>query len=523
MTSNRQQPAPMVPEGTSRKRPLPTAGPARSRPGAPGWVKRAGVVALAALTSFALVTTEGVSLPAPAVAQPAPRGPGSPDAIVVARDASSVTNSPGTKAVGLQFSPETVIVPAATGAATLRSVSPDASIYTFSARTGVLARVKAGSVMLLQGLAVRVVTSAVAQGAGLVVTTTPASITDLIANGTLSWDTPVDFADALALQGPAVPDENAALAAVTASKSVPAPLSTPLPAQASRLGFAALGGHGVTLKGKAGTYDYSIAFKQAGSALSMTITLSKSSPVEVSATVSGTLDNLTTAGGITVHQGHLGSAKVQMNNLNGQFTLSYELKPLTAFGLGSAGGFKLTLPGEVTVPFTIGGIPFFLGVKVAFYVAVGFSNKSQSIKGSYTVNYNGNAGFSTSASGATSALGAVKGIGKVILDQANAILSGPISLVLGAQIPQLELGLGVKGLSVAGFVDLVADTAIKVGGGTPGLGPSTGGCDARDLKVLATAGAKASFFGLSASLGLTTLFSKDFIASYPPGCGTVGG
>jgi hypothetical protein len=96
-------------------------------------------------------------------------------------------------------------------------------------------------------------------------------------------------------------------------------------------------------------------------------------------------------------------------------------------------------------------------------------------------------------------------------------MNGPISLVLGAQIPQVEVGLGTKGLNVAGYVDLVATTAIKVGGG---FGGSTG-CDARDLKVLATAGAKAAFFGMSASFGSTTLFSKDFRAAYPRACGIV--
>ncbi len=110
------------------------------------------------------------------------------------------------------------------------------------------------------------------------------------------------------------------------------------------------------------------------------------------------------------------------NDLSGQFTLSYELKPLSSFGLGKNGGFVLKLPGELEVPFAIGGIPFFLGIKTAFFVTVGFSNKNQSISGSYTIDYNGDAGFSTSAGGVSTGTGAIQGIGKVLLDQANAIL-----------------------------------------------------------------------------------------------------
>jgi hypothetical protein len=473
--------------------------------------------------NLSLVLSKGTAAGSPGAPS---QGSGSSSTTTTASGGTTTVpaSSSGTQAVGVQFSPQTVVVPSATVTAALRSVSPDGSTYTFSSRTGALARLKVGSVMLLQGITARVVTSATEGPTGFVVVTTPASLTDLITNGTLSWDTPFNLANAYALQGSAVPDENAAAPVRSANDREVASSLGALASLAPKLGMVKLGGSEVTLKGTAGSYSYSVSFKQAGSAVSVTITLSKSSPVDVSASVNGTLQNFFTAGAITVKKSHVSSAKMKMVGLNGQFTLSYELKPLTAFGLGSAGGFKLTLPAEVSVPFVIGGIPFFVGVKTAFYIAVGFSNKNQSIKGSYTINYDGNAGFSTSSSGATSALGAVQGIGKVLLDQANAILSGPITLVLGAQIPQLEVGVGVKGLNVAGFVDVVADTAIKVGGNTPGLGPSTGGCDARDLKVLVTAGAKASFFGFSANVvSPVTLFSKDFLASYPPGCGTVGG
>jgi hypothetical protein len=438
---------------------------------------------------------------------------------------SSSTTTTGSP---VQLSPQTVIVPATTVAATLRSVSADGSTYTFSARTGPLAKLKAGSVMFLAGIAVRLVTKVASLSSGFVVTTAPASLTDLVRNGTISWDSPVNFADASAVQGPGVQLESRFLPAGSGRPGSRGVDGSALLQAGSRTGSLGIGGKGVTLKGKAESYSYSLSFKQVGRAASVSITLSKSSPVEVSATASGTLQNFTTDGAIKVQDAKLGTGSVNMKGLRGDFTLSYELKPLTAFGLGAAGGFKLTIPAEITVPFVIPlapplpAIPMFLGLKVAFFVSVGFSNKNQSIEGSYTINYDGQAGFSVSKSGVTAGRSLIQGIGKVILDQANAILNGPITLVLGAQIPQIEVGLGGKGLNVAGFVDLVADTAIKVGGqGPAGLGPSTGGCDARDLKVLASAGATAAFFGLSANLGSKTLFSKDFIASWPPGCGTV--
>ena len=269
----------------------------------------------------------------------------------------------------------------------------------------------------------------------------------------------------------------------------------------------------------------SCSFKQAGSAVSVSITLSKSSPVDVSASVTGTLQNFFTAGAITVKKSHLSSAKMKMVGLNGHFTLSYELKPLTAFGLGSAGGFKLTLPAGGQRTLRRRGDPLLRGGEDRVLRRRGVQQQEPVDKGQLHSELRRQRRLQHLERRRHERVrGVVQGIGKVLLDQANAILSGPITLVLGAQIPQLEVGIGVKGLNVAGFVDVVADTAIKVGGNTPGLGPSTGGCDACDLKVLVTAGAKASFFGFSTNLvNPVTLFSKDFIASYPPACGTVRG
>jgi hypothetical protein len=380
--------------------------------------------------------------------------------------------------------------------------------------------------MFLEGSTVRLVTSVTRGSAGLVVGTAPASITDVITNGNIAWDTPVNFADAVGMQGAGVPVEGTLLPALSAGDSDLATPDAPMTRLRPRYPALGTGGKGMTLKGKAGGYGYSLSLTTAGRAATVTITLSRTSPVELSFTAAGTIQNFTTEGAIDIQKAKMAKASVDMNGLSGDFTLSYELKPLTAFGLGAAGGFKLTLPAEVTIPFEVplppGSIPpflpMFLGVKVAVYIAVGFSNKNQSIKGAYTVHYGGQAGFSVSPSGATTGEGVMQGIGKVVLDQANAIMNGPISLVLGAQIPQIEVGLGGKGLNVAGFVDLIADTAIKVGGG---FGGQTG-CDARDLRVMATAGAKAAFFGLSMDLGSATLFSQDFNASWPPGCGTAG-
>lgn len=403
----------------------------------------------------------------------------------------------------IQYTARTVLVPAATVKAELMSVSPNGATYTFKNKAGVLGKLTAGKVMLLEHLAVRDVTKTAVSKGHLVVSTKPAELTDFLYNGTLTWNTAVDFAKGFAVSGGAVPKG-------LRPAAVPGGID---PAVAQRFGARPMGAGGITLKGKIDGYGYSINFKQVGAALSVAITISMSNPVDLEVTITGTLHNLRTAGNIAVNKGKLSNAKVLANSLQGSFKLAYTAKPLTKLGLGTSGGIKITLPGELTVPFFLGPVPFFLGVKVAFFASAGFSQFNQELSGSYTFTYNGSGGFSASKSGATSAAGILKGLGDIILTAANAVKTGPISFIFGAQMPQLELGLGVKGLNVAGFVTPLISTGIATFGA---------GCDTRKIEAQAVAGAQANFFGFNASAS-ATLFDKSVYASFPKGCGTFPG
>ena len=434
----------------------------------------------------------------------APAATAAPQGAARARAAAftPAPNGRGTRGVGIRYTAATVVIPTGLARTKLRSVSADGATYTFTSSSGPLARLKTGSVMLLQGLAVRRVQSVAHKPSGLVVVTIPAAITDLLSNGTLSWgNTPINFASGYAVGGSAVPPESARDASSR----------TPLPA---RFGLDALTSHALTLKGKTTSYNYSATFRTVGKAVGVDITISKDSPIDLSATISGTLDNLSSSGSIGVHGQQLTSTRMVANGLKGEFKLSYAIKPLSNFSLGTAGGIKITLPAEITVPFSIDGVPFFIGIKTAFFASVGFSGFDQAVGGSYTITYGGKGGFSTSSNGATSPVSALQGVGKVVLDAANAVNTGPLTVIFGAQIPQVELGLGVKGLNVAGFVTLIADTGVTTYGA---------GCDTRGLLVQGSAGAEAKFFGFSTPFGSVTLFKKEISAAYPAGCGVFPG
>jgi hypothetical protein len=100
--------------------------------------------------------------------------------------------SGGTHTSGIQFSPMAVDVPASTVRSSLQSISPDGAVFSFSSSSGTLAKLQVGSIMLLEGTALRTVTAISHSGSRLVVTTGPAALTDLLTNGQLTWNTPVD-------------------------------------------------------------------------------------------------------------------------------------------------------------------------------------------------------------------------------------------------------------------------------------------------------------------------------------------
>jgi len=421
---------------------------------------------LAAAVAALSVTLSGVGAtggPAPATAAP------------TSASAGSIT-----------YTSRTVVVPASLVKDQLLKVSADGATYTFKKRTGALKRLQKGSVMLLERVAVRTVTSVKVVRTRLVVKTTDASLTDFVADGTLSWNSGLDWTKAFPVSGSGVPMRPVARAADGS----------------------------FTLSGEVEGYGWSATFTPSKTAMAVKIAISREKPIELEVSITGSLTGLRTAGSVDVDKGRLGSAQWAANNVEGKFELAYSAKPISAFGLGQAGGIKVTLPVEVAVPFIVGGVPFYVGVKVAFFASAGFSGFDQELSGSYTLEYDGNGGFKLAGSGATTPQGVLEGLGEIILGAAEAVSTGPISFVFGAQLPELELGLGTKGLNIAGHVTLVGQTGIATYGA---------GCDTRKYQIFSTAGASAEFFGLSAALGTVKLFDESYYASYPPGCGVFPG
>ncbi len=459
--------------GTTAAHASPHPDPQHRPRGRRGGLRRAALFVLC--TALVLGTA---ALPAAASAGPAP---------------VTASVSPSS---GVELTSKTVVISRRLAKKQLTSVSKDGAVYRFKSVTGALTKLRKGKVMLVSGLAARDVTKTRKVHGHLVVRTAPAELTDVVRNGTLDLDKAIDFSRGVVLGGAAVPPE--------ARVGVHVPLL-------QRAGLQPLSRRaGVTIKGTVEGYTWEVTFTPSATGVAVEVKITRASPVELSVSVSGTLDNLRTGGTIAVTDGQVSQAQMLANNLQGSFTLKYAAKPISAFGLGQAGGIKVELPAEILVPFVVGGMPFFLGVRVAFFAAAGFSSFDQELSGEYSMTYDGAGGITASSSGATSPAGLLDGLANIVLNAVNAVQKGPLSFVFGAQMPQLQLGMGIKGFNVAGNVTLVGTTEIATYGSS---------CDTRKMRILGTAGANASFFGLSTSFGTASLFDKTIAASYPAGCG----
>src|SRR5258708_16173969 len=115
-----------------------------------------------------------------------------PGAGAVVGSGTDLTHAPGT-IFDVTYTSNTVTVDPATTERTFRGVSPDGQIFVFDNSDEQIKKLEVGSVMLLQGLALKKVTGVETDGDLVVIATQPAALTGAIQNGHIAWDVPIQF------------------------------------------------------------------------------------------------------------------------------------------------------------------------------------------------------------------------------------------------------------------------------------------------------------------------------------------
>src|SRR3984957_14542480 len=206
-----------------------------------------------------------------------------------------ISKLPGT-VFQVTYTPATVRIDLPTTQKTLTSVSDDGRVLVFSSDDARLHQLKQGSVLFLEHLGVRRVDAVNVQGSQVAVLTDTASLPDLIQDGTVKFNVPVDFSQ-LAARSP-----------VTSYRK-PEPLEDILHWFSPPVAYASAPEFKYTAKVKAETdgWEFELEGEPEGTGVALKLTAAKKKLAGLTATVNvkGKLEGVSTTFNAMMNSGKL--------------------------------------------------------------------------------------------------------------------------------------------------------------------------------------------------------------------------
>jgi hypothetical protein len=310
--------------------------------------------------------------------------------------------------------------------------------YTFDSSANQIAKLQAGRVVLLSGLALRTVVDVQKTANGYSLKTAPAMITDAIKNGRLEGTYKIDF---------------------SRMQHAAAPQTTVVPGVAD---------FDVNFSG----YNYHVKFTPENDRINVRATIKfGGSQGKLAYEGVGYLTNFVSTIRMQIKDGELTNLAFNNTNLSGQVDLKWYA---VANGDMKAGAVaKITSwPAELSksvslskaayhVPIVIGPVPLDLKISLGFSFIPAFTSKNSAVEGSKLIKYSGSGGFSFS-NGKTAPSGALNVEGNVTQNDTRVLAGGPVGFTAATEAPRLELTLGWPPASapVAGYLNFVTSYGI---------------------------------------------------------------
>jgi hypothetical protein len=287
------------------------------------------------------------------------------------------------------FTPETVKIDLDTVVKDLRGINSERSVLLFDNSSEEAKRLAPGNILLIPGVAALKVAKVVPVESRIAVQTSDVALTDLIKDGDLHWDLPVNFRSLVA-----------------ARRSGNFLLSPPADALDSFRAWPPIApglvhadsGSSCGLSGKLGDWTYTMQCSAEADRLNFNFALKmqlggdKTSGAAVEITGTGYVQNFQSSLDMNIQGSVLQSLLYTNKNLNGEtnFTWSAATEvtgPIT-------GDHKLKLPAMMKFPVEFFGVPFVLQLSGALLFKPGFTGKSEIASGKFRVEYNGVQGLS---------------------------------------------------------------------------------------------------------------------------------
>lgn len=339
---------------------------------------------------------------------------------------------PGT-IFNVTYNDHTVMVDEATVRKTLRSVSTNGNVLVFDPSPQIQ-KLGLGSVLFMQGLAVRKVLATMPFESGTALLTVPAAITDYIQEGQIHWDYPVRFSATSASRDPVGSPLQAEAGLCLAN------LLKCLESHASPVVYAAdapPGSHHGQLKG----WDYWASGTNQDNRVQVRLEVKRvEAGIHALLTGDGYLQNFDTSSDIEIHDGKLQDFRWSNKNLNGVMNFGWEV------GKEKKGVWaeedKIPLPTSFKIPLLIGAWPLTISVDEALLIHPAMTEGNQLSEAHFRVEYNGYSRFSVH-SGNINDDGQVSGNTSLVNMRALSPVAGH-AFVAALAGPRMGIKLGVS-------------------------------------------------------------------------------
>lgn len=455
--------------------------------------RRAGLLVAAFVTSLVASACSG---------GPGPASSGAPEGLTI-------------RAEGVELKPNVLQVDAASAAANLQQVGDDGTLVFKATQAGVV-DLKPGSVLVVEGLAARKVTSVTPQGESITVATADAGFTDVITDGKLGWTYAVAF-DKL-------PD--AAYAFSTAGTLRRDLLASAGKLDADTLRELAVAGTAMRFVGTVKGFEVELKLTPKPDRMDVELS-AKRSNVKIQA--AGFITNFVQETQMEFDGGTGTLFETKVNGLKGEATVTWNAFQVNDPSLDSD-IVALEIPFSIPVPIMVGPIPVTINVKANIRVVPELTSGNASAGGSWKVSYDTDHGFSTNG-GDPTPISQLKQMAADLGSEPTVTAGlGVTGFGTGFEFPRLELQLGHpidQGLleQAAGgselyqkvssllrpYVFLTLNTYIS-GLWTPGttLSGDIPPCQRSSVTVSAIAGYKLSLLGMAELSDNKLIWEKKF-------------
>lgn len=381
-----------------------------------------------------------------------PTAPGSSHAPLKAP--LDITKDP-TTVFQVTWGDSTVQMDYATVKQTLKSVSDNDAILVFAPSPAVQ-KLQAGSVLVMQGLAIKKVVGVIPTDSGIAVITEPGAIQDAVKDGHIHWEHDIDYTQYASTDpalprdvptmraGLGAPDELGALAALWHWATKPA-VDTGTQVDTATEGkdstMRGVCGHGDTIRvnaAKLGRWDWCVYPYTSGGQFHMKTTLTNTiGGIQAELIGRATMGSFRTFSDLDIQSHSISNFTWSTKNIAGLFTLEWEIGKETP-GVWAEEDL-IPLPLGFEMPLVIGGLPLILEVSEGVMIHPGITGGKQISAGKFKLEYKGGSSLSFSK-------GQIDDHGKMagqveIPNTVEAPSVGALAMVVAIAAPRIELKL----------------------------------------------------------------------------------